>query len=602
MPLQLDSIRIIMKDLNLNALIIESGDAHQSEYVAECDSRRSFISGFTGSAGTALICLDKALLWTDGRYFLQASEQLSPDWTLMRMGMPDVPTLPDWLSKNLTEGQNVGVDNWLISADSAKNLKKVLEPSGVRLVPLDSNPVDKVWTDRPSYPFSVMKVHELCFAGVSHKDKIIRVQSYLKEVGAVALVVSMLDEIAWLLNIRGADVAYNPVLVAYVVVTEETAHLFIDTKKIDHIASQHLAEVAVVHEYGEVEAFVATLARAGRVVVDPTQINWKLHSVIGENSVMEKTSPITLPKSLKNEAELAGFRDCHIRDGAALTAFLHWLETTVTDATAVPVTEYVVTQKIEEFRARDPKHVCPSFATIAGYGANGAIIHYKPEEASSATLGTDAPFLLDSGAQYLDGTTDVTRTVHFGTPTEWQRECFTLVLKGHLNIARAVFPEDTVGTRLDSLARLPLWAAGLDYNHGTGHGVGAYLNVHEGPQGISFRVKANETGFKRSMTISNEPGYYEDGAFGIRVESLCITVEAQTSHHFLGKTFCTFETVTMAPIQQKLMKLELLNDAEIAWLNDYHRIVRERLLPVIQERFPESVDYLIRETEPIARV
>lgn len=597
---ELERVRLLMKDLNINALIVESGDAHQSEYVADCDSRRSFISKFTGSAGTALICMDKALLWTDGRYFLQAAEELSSDWTLMRMGMPGVHNLPDWLSKNLTTGQKVGVDNWLISAESAKNLRKILEPSGIQLVPLDSNPVDAVWDNRPNSPVSTMRVHELCYAGVTHQEKIKHVQRYIEEVGAVAMVISMLDEIAWLLNVRGADVAYNPVLIAYVVVTIESAHLFINKKKIDHIAAQHLAGVAVVHEFSEVEAFVTAQAQSGRVLVDPTQLNWKLHSVIGD-AVMEKTSPITLSKSLKNEAELAGFRDCHIRDGAALTAFLHWLETTVTDPAGEPITEYGVTLKIEEFRAKDPMHVCPSFATIAGYGANGAIIHYSPAEGSSATLGTDAPFLLDSGAQYLDGTTDVTRTVHFGTPTDWQRQCFTLVLKGHMNLARAVFPEDTLGSRLDSLARTPLWSVGLDYNHGTGHGVGAYLNVHEGPQGISFRVKANETGFKRSMTISNEPGYYEDGAFGIRVESLCITVEAPTAHRFLGRTFCAFETVTMAPIQQKLVALDLLEDAELAWLNEYHRVVREKLLPVMQERFPDSVDYLLRETEPLVR-
>eukprot|EP00605_Chrysophyceae_sp_TOSAG23-4_P002814 GSChrysophyteH1.ASY1.ANO1.3099.1 assembled CDS len=461
---KLGALRASLRRLRLDAFIIGSADAHQSEYVCDRDLRRAYLSDFTGSSGTALVLEDKALLWTDGRYFLQASQQLSEDWTLMRSGDP-----------------------------GALGLEKALQDKGVTLVAVEENPVDAQWHDQPGFPLT--KANALC--------------------------VSMLDEIAWLFNIRG------------------TAHLFCDETKID----------MCVHPYS---------------------------SVKNGNKSNHVLSPLTLSKSIKNETELNGIRNAHIKDGVALTAFLCWLEQTV-QLHPNSLTEYDVALKLEEFRHKMDGHQYPSFDTIAGYASNGAVIHYKPEKETALKLGVDSLFLLDSGGQYLDGTTDVTRTMHYGTPTERMMECYTMVLKGHIALAQLVFPEGTVGSRFDSVARIPLWQAGLDYNHGTGHGVGAYLNVHEGPQGIGFRKRENEAGFKIGMTTSNEPGYYEAGAFGIRIEN----------------------TVTLTPISTSLIKHGVLSPSEIEWVNDYHREVREKLLPGIKKYFPEAESWLIRETEAI---
>ena len=345
--------------------------------------------------------------------------------------------------------------------------------------------------------------------------------------------------------------------------------------------------------YEDIEVFLIKQTSEGPVVCDPLQLNWRLYAAIKSN-VIEKPSPITLAKSKKNQSELNGIREAHIRDGAALTAFLNWL--TITVKSGAKLTECDVVDKLEEFRGRMEKHVGPSFSTISGYASNGAIIHYKPEKDTCSTLGTDSLFLLDSGAQYLDGTTDVTRTLCFGTPSQHMKDCFTLVLKGHIALAKAVFPAGTLGSRLDCLARTPLWEFGLDFNHGTGHGVGAYLNVHEGPQGITFRKKDNEVGFYEGMTTSNEPGYYEEGNFGIRIENVCIVVPANTPYNFNDKEFLTLQDVTMTPISKDLMNMSLLNESEKAWINKYHATVRQNVSPLIQQYFPEAMEYLIQET------
>jgi len=634
--------------LSVDAFIVGSGDAHQSEYVCEADMRRQFISDFTGSAGTALITKDHgALLWTDGRYFLQASQELSSDWTLMKSGEPGVPEITEWLTKNMPAGSVIGVDPTLISAASAKSLMASLVAKGIVLKAIvdQRNPVDVVWEAhgaRPAAPCAAMTIQDVAtLAGKSHLDKISEVRAAMQKssTSVQAFVVTMLDEIVWLLNVRGADVDFNPVTISYVVVTmQHGTHFFVDGGKLSEVVRAHLGDQITVHSYDAIDSFLADFikqpatavavqnsngkgeeeekaavaqastpsppplpevaaASTNKVGMDASQINWRLSLVLGEAAV-PMTSPITLAKSLKNECELNGVRQSHIRDGAALTAFLHWLEVTV-KAAPLSITEFDVAVKIEEFRQKIPHHVSPSFSTIAGYGSNGAIIHYKPEQATAAALGTDSLFLLDSGAQYRDGTTDVTRTVHFGEPTQRMKDCYTMVLKGHIALATVVFPEGTHGSRLDTLARTSLWTAGLDYNHGTGHGVGAYLNVHEGPQGIGFRRRENEVGFFEGMTTSNEPGYYEEGAFGIRIENVCITVKAETQNNFGGKKFCAFETVTMTPIKTSLINLDMLNEAEKKWLNTYHAQVRAHLTPLVANMFPDALDYLVRETEPI---
>lgn len=586
-------IRKQLIDLNVDAFIITSSDAHQSEYVHDSEMRRSFVSNFTGSAGTALVLNDKALLWTDGRYFLQASQELSSSWLLMKSGEPGVLEINDWLLDNLKPGQVVGVDAYLFPSSNAIALEKLLSSKGIVLKGVEYNPVDKIWNNRPLGPNGIVNIHNIDLAGESHLSKISKIQSQLISWGASSIVISMLDEIMWLFNIRGSDISYNPVAICYAVLTTTKAYLFIDLAKITEQVKSHLGEIVNILPYESIDKFLVTQVNEGPVVCDPLQLNWQLYTTIKSN-IVEKTSPITLAKSKKNQLELNGIREAHIRDGAALTAFLNWLTITVKSGTKL--SECDVVDKLEEFRGRMDKHVGPSFSTISGYGANGAIIHYKPEKDTCATLGTDSLFLLDSGAQYLDGTTDVTRTLCFGTPNQHMKDCFTLVLKGHIALAKAIFPEGTLGTRLDCLARTPLWAAGLDFNHGTGHGVGAYLNVHEGPQGITFRKKDNEIGFYEGMTTSNEPGYYEEGNFGIRIENVCIVVPAKTSHQFNGRKFLTLEDVTMTPITKHLMNLDLLDDDEKAWINAYHAKVRENVSPLMQKYFPEAMDYLISET------
>ena len=610
---KLGLLREILVEKGLDGFVVGSGDAHSSEYVPEFAMRRTFISDFTGSAGTVLVTRDKALCWTDGRYFLQASQELeSSCWTLMRSGEPGVLELNEWIVANMPENSVVGVDGFLMTDSQAVAMNGALKGKGIALKMVEGgNPVDAVWNalgKQPAAPSAAVTVNAK-FAGQSHEEKIAAIQLKLKSTpkSPSCFVVSMLDEIVWLFNIRGADVDYNPVVLAYaVVLAVGGAHLFIDASKLSKEAVEHLGPSVTLHPYEDVETFLRTYTSQtpGAVVgVDPSQLNWRLCRSLGPSAIHHMVSPLTLAKAIKNPVELDGIRAAHVRDGVALTAFLHWLETTV-KAKPLSITEYDVAVKIEEFRGKMSMHVCPSFPTIAGYGPNGAIIHYKPEKDTAAAIGTDGLFLLDSGAQYQDGTTDVTRTLFFGAPAsapQRVKDCYTLVLKGHIALARAVFPETTLGSRLDALARTALWTAGLDYNHGTGHGVGAFLNVHEGPQGIGFRKRDNEVGFFIGMTTSNEPGYYEENAFGIRIENVCITVNANTPNKFGGKEFCALETVTMAPIKTSILNLDLLDDAEIAWLNTYHEKVRNALEPLIKKSFPEALDYLITETQHVRR-
>lgn len=407
---KLDLLRQRLKDLNVDLIIVGSEDAHQSEYVSARDERRGFISDFTGSAGTAVITHSEALLWTDGRYFLQAEKQLSSDWKLMRSGDKGVPDIVEWISSNLKEGQTVGIDAWLYSASQAKTLIKSLQAKKINLISFKENPMDQVWQQfgRPVAPVRGVEVVPVERAGLSHSDKINNVRAALQKNNAVGIVVAMLDEVAWLLNIRGADVDFNPVVISYVIVTLDKVYWFVDEAKVSAEVRAHLGEGVEVLPYERAEEYLADVAKRGKVWIDPARTNYRLYQAVGEAGIFEKSSPITLSKSLKTAEELRGFTDSHIRDGVALTAFIHWLERTV-QAAPNSITEYGAAQKLEEFRGKMDLHVGPSFTTIAGYGPNGAIIHYSPNANDSATIGIDSLFLLDSGAQYKDGTTDVTR-------------------------------------------------------------------------------------------------------------------------------------------------------------------------------------------------
>ncbi|KAJ7977972.1 Xaa-Pro aminopeptidase [Quillaja saponaria] len=598
--------------IGVDAYIIPSQDAHQSEFIAEWYMRRAYISGFTGSAGTAVVTKDKAALWTDGRYFLQAEKQLSSSWTLMRAGNLGVPTTSEWLNDVLAPGSRVGIDPFLFSSDAAEELKEAISEKNHGLVYLyNLNLVDEIWKEsRPKPTNKPARVHDLRYAGLDVASKLSSLRSELADAGSSAIVISMLDEIAWLLNLRGSDVPHSPVMYAYLIVEIDGAKLFIDSSKVTAEVMDHLKKAGIeLKPYDSILSEIESLAAQGaHLWLDTSSVNAAIVNTyksacdqysIGQGSksktrtktrdesneqfggptVVRRPSPISVAKAIKNPAELEGMQSSHLRDAAALAQFWVWLEEEIKND--VKLTEVEVSDKLLEFRSKQAGFLDTSFDTISGSGANGAVIHYKPEPESCSVLDANKLFLLDSGAQYVDGTTDITRTVHFGKPTAREKECFTRVLQGHIALDLAVFPENTPGFVLDAFARSSLWKIGLDYRHGTGHGVGAALNVHEGPQSISFRY-GNLTALQKGMVISNEPGYYEDHAFGIRIENLLCVKEIQTPNRFGGIEYLGFEKLTFVPIQTKLVDLSLLSTVEIGWLNDYHSQVWEKVSPLLE--------------------
>ncbi|XP_071725503.1 aminopeptidase P2 [Rutidosis leptorrhynchoides] len=606
--------------VNIDAYIIPSQDAHQSEFIAECYMRRAYISGFTGSAGTAVVTRHKAALWTDGRYFLQAEKQLSSSWILMRAGNWGVPNTTEWLTDVLAPGGRIGIDPFLFSSDAVNELKEAVSKSNHELVYLyDVNLVDEVWKDaRPTPPNKPIRIHDLKYAGVDVSTKLSNLRSELTDSGSSAIVISMLDEVAWLLNLRGNDVPHSPVMYAYLIVEINAAKLFVDNSKVTPEVMDYLKKAGIeLRPYDSILTEIESLAaRGAHLWLDTASVNAAIAStyasacdkylqsvgskskgknISGAPGALCKSSPISLAKAVKNHAELEGMRDSHLRDAAALAEFWSWLEEEMNKN--VVLTEVQVADKLLEFRAMQAGFVDTSFDTISGSGANGAIIHYRAEPESCSVVDTQKLFLLDSGAQYLDGTTDITRTVHFGQPSERQKECFTRVLQGHIALDQAVFPENTPGFVLDAFARSSLWKVGLDYRHGTGHGVGAALNVHEGPQSISFRF-GNMTPMLKGMIVSNEPGYYEDHAFGIRIENLLFVKEIDTPNRFGGITYIGFEKLTFVPIQTKLVDLNLLSAAETDWLNDYHLQVWEKVSPLVGG---SAREWLWNNTRPVAK-
>ncbi|KAK3418565.1 hypothetical protein EUGRSUZ_H04494 [Eucalyptus grandis] len=590
--------------IGIDAYIVPSQDAHQSEFIAECYTRRAYISGFTGSAGTAVVTKDKAALWTDGRYFLQAENQLNSSWILMRAGNLGVPTTSEWLNDVLAPGCRIGIDPFLFSSDAAEELKEAIAKKNHELVLLyNINLVDEVWKERPKPPNKPVRIHDLKFAGLDVASKLSFLRAEFVDAGASAIIISMLDEVAWLLNLRGNDVPNSPVVYAYLLVKTETAELFVDSSKITPEVMDHLKNAGVeLRPYDKILSEIENLAKQGRNLwLDTSSVNAaivntyksacdkylnkkskaRVHDYNGRSAMpsgVYRASPISLAKAVKNDAELQGMRNSHLRDAAALAHFWVWLEEEINRG--AKLTEVEVADKLLEFRSKQDGFIDTSFDTISASGANGAVIHYKPEPGSCSVLDVEKLFLLDSGAQYVDGTTDITRTVHFGEPTPRQKECFTRVLQGHMALDQAVFPENTPGFVLDAFARSSLWKIGLDYRHGTGHGVGAALNVHEGPQSISFRY-GNLTSLQKGMVVSNEPGYYEDHAFGIRIENLLSVVEMNTPNRFGGVGYLGFEKLTFVPIQTKMVDSALLSSAEIDWLNDYHAQVWEKVSPLL---------------------
>lgn len=598
----LASLRQELRRRGIDALIVPSGDPHFSEFTSACFSRREFVSGFTGSAGTVVVTLDEALLWTDGRYFLQASQQLDKNWKLMRAGLKDTPLLRDYLASTLADGAKVGIDPYLHSLKDAEDTEKALQKSGKCLVTLDApNPVDVVWSEgRPAPPQVSIWTHDLMYSGKCVTDKLEDIRLLLSSNSCDALLLTTLDQVCWTYNIRGGDVPHCPVALSYGLVTvKDGAYLYIDKSKVSEGVVATLNESGVqLLDYNKIVSDVRERSEKGmKFWIDPATTSVALAKAAGDSPLL-KSNPVILAKARKNETELSGMREAHIKDGVALSRFLCWLENRVNGPEG-DISEVDAACKLEEFRKAQEDFLCTSFETIAGAGPNGAIIHYRAEPESCRMVSKREVFLLDSGGQYRDGTTDVTRTMHLGgSASRHERECFTRVLQGHVALDTAIFPSGTSGFMLDSLARRPLWAIGLDYRHGTGHGVGACLNVHEGPHSISPRLSSNATALEVGMIVSNEPGYYEDGAFGIRIENLVAVVDKNTAHQFNDTRYLGFECLTYVPLDTSMLLPELLEEHEVRWLDAYHAQVWEKLSPRMQQGSAER-DWLWRKTRPL---
>ncbi|KAJ6572148.1 peptidase M24, structural domain-containing protein [Mycena capillaripes] len=599
---RLENLRQLLAQEQVQAFVVPSEDQHSSEYLAECDERRAFISGFNGSAGCAVITKETALLFTDGRYFLQAERQLDKNWTLMKQGLPDVPTWQEFLSKKIDPSSRIGIDSTLISAVDAEALTKALKPRGSELVSLSKNPVDSVWAEeRPPRPMSKVFSLDLKYSGESHLDKIKRLREEMSKKEAKAMVVTMLDEVAWLFNLRGADIAYNPVFFAYATITPDQVTLFINPNQLDDEARRTLGDEVVIQDYSTFFDNLKGLAKAlnldgNHKVLLGDKSSLAVAEAVGEGNYVLIPSPVAELKAIKNETELEGFRQSHIRDGAALARYFSWLEEQI--VSGAELNESQAADKLEEFRSELDLFRGLSFPTISSTGPNGAIIHYSPDANDCAVIKQDQIYLCDSGAQFFDGTTDVTRTWHFGTPKAEEKRAFTRVLQGHIAIDTAVFPTGTTGYILDAFARRALWLDGLDYRHGTGHGVGHYLNVHEGPQGMGVRITYNSTALRPGMTVSNEPGYYADGSFGIRIENIVLVRKIDTPNNFGDKGFLGFEHVTMCPIQTKLIDKTVFTAEEVRWLNDYHAEIFSKVSGLLQND-PRALEWLKRECSAI---
>ncbi|ODN05305.1 Xaa-Pro aminopeptidase 1 [Orchesella cincta] len=574
----LESLRALMTIANIGGLIVPSGDAHYTEFIAECHERRAFISGFTGSAGTAIVTQTEALLWTDGRYYLQAEQQLDPAlWTLMKDGLAGVPSQSQWLKDNIPAGESVGVDPTLYSKAQWDNMQRELQSVGKSLVPTENNLVDEVWsTDRP--PCASDPVIELGieFAGIRTEEKLKNVRKEMADNGAAALIVAELDEVAWLLNLRGSDIPFSATFFAYVLVTETNFHVFINQIQLSsNITDTLRANVPEIqfHEYTDITRQLneTVHSSADSKIWFNQNTNYALINLIPADRQIMKLTPIALMKAIKNPTEVDGYRKALIRDAAALCEFFAWLEPEISSGAVV--TEISAAQKLVSFRSQRENFFNESFPAISAAGPNGAVIHYMPTPETDRRINPNDMYLLDSGALYKDGTTDITRTVHFGVPTEHQKDCYTRVLKGQIALTRAIFPNRMVGSRLDSFARQFLWEAGLDYAHGTGHGVGSFLNVHEGPFSLGSGHSSLDPGFRENFFTSNEPGYYEDGEFGIRLENLIRVKNVSLDHNFQNRGFLGFEDLTFVPYEHKLINFSLIttDEASFIFLSFIHR-------------------------------
>ena len=590
-PERLSSLRQFMEEKQLDAFIIPSTDAHVSEYPPKHWESRKWISGFTGSAGTAVVTKEQAGIWTDSRYFLQAADELADTgFELFKMGQAGTPDMTEWIITHVGQGGTVGIDGLVYAASDALTLQNELQSKKIKLE-TTFDPFSEIQSDRTEIPKNKIFILSDDIAGETVKSKIARINSELKKVDADGIIIATLDAVAWTFNLRGNDVDYNPVAVAYGYVSDNEAILFIDREKLDDETINVYTEQGItLRDYPDIFDYVTHLPENSSVCITGSKINYKLRQTIPPSCrVVDIPSPIDLMKSVKNETELNGFRNAMIKDGAALVKFYMWLEQAVP---AGKVNEVTVAEKLIEYRSQQELFVGESFGTIAGYGPNGAVIHYHAVPETCLQVEPEGLLLIDSGGQYKDGTTDITRTVAVGELTKQMKTDYTRVLKGHIALATAIFPEGTRGSQLDILARKALWDNGLTYWHGTGHGIGHFLNVHEGPQNI--RLEENSTKLQPGMVTSNEPGLYRASQYGIRIENLIVTREFQKTKEF--GTFYNFETITLCPIDTKPISKKLLSKKEIKWLNNYHKMVYRKLKNHLNK---EEKAWLKYKTKPI---
>ena len=568
-----------MKQHKIDAYIIPTSDPHMSEYPADCWKYREWISGFTGSAGTVIITADKAGLWTDSRYFLQASTQLEGTGIeLFKMMLPETPTIPAFLTHELKEGQTVGLNGETYSLADARSLEKALAEKEIKLN-TNASLIDPIWKERPAIPEAPMFEMPVELSGKSTEDKLIDINKMLHKAGADCTILSALDEVAWTFNIRGTDVAYNPVVISYAFVSEKESVLFVNPKKIPAEIAEHLKKEGVtLADYGMLATFLSRLPERTRVFIDSKRTNVAIYNALPKSSILiEGISPANHLKSIKNEAEIKGFRNAVLKDGIAMTKFYFWLEKML--KAGEKVTELSAAAKLTALRSEQPQYVMDSFASISSYGPHGAVVHYSPTPETDTELKTDSLYLLDSGAQYLDGTTDITRTIALcDEPSEQMKKDFTRALKGTIGIAKCKFPAGIRGCLIDAFARKALWDAGINYLHGTCHGIGHCLNVHEGPQ--SIRMEENPVILEPGMVMSDEPAMYRPGEYGIRTENMILIREDSETE--FGK-FLGFETLTLCYIDTKLVIPSMLSVREHAWLNKYHQMVYDLVSPHLNE-------------------
>lgn len=594
---KLEALRKEMKKEGIHGYLIPTDDFHGSEYVGDYFKAREYMSGFTGSAGTLMVLLEQAFLWTDGRYFLQAEEQLAQSSiVLMRSGQPGVPTISDFLAETLPDGSCIGFDGRTVSSGFISQIRKKAGALGKQKLHFNGNLdlVDKIWADRP--PMSKEPVWELDvqYAGLTREEKLAALREKMRENKADFLLLTALDEISWLLNLRGNDVAYTPVFLAYMLISKRDALLFVHEEILSKSIKEKLDAAGVtIKPYEKIEDFLGKLPTGVRLLVDEGRINYRLiHCIPKGVETINKTSPVELMKAVKTPQEMEGMRRAHRKDGLAVTRFMRWLKEQVKKE---PVTEICAAEKLLEFRKEMDGFLDQSFAPIVAYGAHGAIVHYSATEETNALLEPSGLCLVDTGGHYLEGTTDITRTFVLGPLTKEEKEAYTLVLRGNLSLGQAYFPEGLCGQNLDYLARAPLWEKGMDFHHGTGHGVGFLLGVHEGPQRFHWRIRKGEevVPLQEGMVISNEPGYYETGKFGIRLENLVLCRKGEKTEY--GQ-FLYLEPLTMVPFDRDAIDATLMTEKELAALNAYHQRVYDMLSPDMGE---DEGEWLREITAPL---